>query len=91
MVKLGSLVADNARRRTICRPLRFRPGELPLTLPKLRTDANHVFHQHVIRLAERDALRDWLLAAGIGTRIHYPVHLQPAYRGRLAGAGQASA
>jgi hypothetical protein len=57
-------VADNARRRTICRPLRFRPGELPLTLPKLRTDANHVFHQHVIRLAERDALRDWLLLRG---------------------------
>ena len=31
-------------------------------------------------------MRDWLHAAGIGTGIHYPVpvHLQPAYRGRLA-------
>jgi hypothetical protein len=40
----------------------------------------------VIRLAERDGLRDWLHAVGIGTGIHYPVpvHLQPAYRGRLA-------
>jgi dTDP-4-amino-4,6-dideoxygalactose transaminase len=44
------------------------------------------FYQYLIRLAEWDALRDWLHAAGIGTGIHYPVpvHLQPAYRGRLA-------
>ncbi len=50
-----------------------------------RPDAIHVFHQYVIRLGARDALRDWLHAARIGTGIHYPVpvHLQPAYRGRL--------
>ena len=85
-VKLGSLAADNARRRTIADRYDFGLAKLPLTLPKRRTDATHVFHQYVIRLAERDALRDWLDAAGIGTGIHYPVpvHLQPAYRGRLA-------
>jgi len=85
-VKLGSLAADNARRRTIADRYDFGLAKLPLTLPKRRTDATHVFHQYVIRLAERDALRDWLHAAGIGTGIHYPVpvHLQPAYRGRLA-------
>src|ERR1700738_3306815 len=46
----------------------------------------HVFHQYVIRLAERDALRADLQAAGIGSGIHYPVpvHQQPAYSGRLA-------
>jgi dTDP-4-amino-4,6-dideoxygalactose transaminase len=40
----------------------------------------------VIRLAERDALRQRLRAAGIGTGVHYPVpvHLQPAYRDRCA-------
>jgi dTDP-4-amino-4,6-dideoxygalactose transaminase len=85
-VKLGSLAADNAQRRTIAE--RYDAGlvKLPLTLPKRRTDTTHVFHQYVIRLAERDALRDWLHAAGIGTGIHYPVpvHLQPAYRGRFA-------
>ena len=85
-VKLGSLAADNARRRTIADRYDFGLSKLPLMLPKRRPGTTHVFHQYVIRLAERDALRDWLYAAGIGTGIHYPVpvHLQPAYRGRLA-------
>jgi dTDP-4-amino-4,6-dideoxygalactose transaminase len=84
-VKLGSLAADNVRRRTIADRYDSGLAKLPLRLPKRRTDATHVFHQYVIRLAERDALRDWLRAAGIGTGVHYPVpvHLQPAYRGRL--------
>ena len=47
-----------------------------------------MFHQYVIRTrdAERDRLREHLRRARIGTGIHYPVpvHLQPAYRGRLA-------
>ena len=85
-VKLGSLAAGNTRRRTIADRYDSGLTKLPLSLPKRRTDATHVFHQYVIRLAERDGLRDWLRAAGIGTGIHYPVpvHLQPAYRGRLA-------
>jgi dTDP-4-amino-4,6-dideoxygalactose transaminase len=85
-VKLGSLVADNARRRTIAHRYDLGLSKLPLMLPKRRAEAIHVFHQYVIRLSERDRLRDWLHAAGIGTGIHYPVpvHLQPAYRGRLA-------
>jgi len=51
-----------------------------------RPDVVHVFHQYVIRLAERDALQDYLNAHGIRTGIHYPipVHLQPAYRNRVA-------
>jgi dTDP-4-amino-4,6-dideoxygalactose transaminase len=85
-VKLGSLVADNTRRRTIAHRYDLGLSKLPLMLPKRRAEAIHVFHQYVIRLTERDRLRDWLHAAGIGTGIHYPVpvHLQPAYRGRLA-------
>jgi dTDP-4-amino-4,6-dideoxygalactose transaminase len=85
-VKLGSLVADNARRRTIAHRYDLGLSKLPLMLPKRRAEAIHVFHQYVIRLTERDRLRDWLHAVGIGTGIHYPVpvHLQPAYRGRLA-------
>jgi dTDP-4-amino-4,6-dideoxygalactose transaminase len=58
---------------------------LPLAVPTRRPDATHVFHQYVIRLAERDPLRDRLRAAGIGTGIHdlAPVHRRPAYEGRL--------
>ena len=84
--KLGNLAADNGRRQTIA--CRYDAGlaGLPLGLPMRRPDSVHVFHQYVIRLAERDALRDYLNARGIRTGIHYPipVHLQPAYRNRVA-------
>lgn len=84
-VKLRSLGADNARRQAVA--ARYDAGltELPLALPARRPQATHVFHQYVIRLAERDALRGALQAAGIGSGIHYPVpvHHQPAYSDRL--------
>ena len=43
--------------------------------------AEHSWHLFVVRLANRDALRDALATAGIDTLIHYPrpPHLQPAY------------
>jgi dTDP-4-amino-4,6-dideoxygalactose transaminase len=85
-VKLRTLAAGNARRQAIAN--RYDEGltGLPLAAPVRRSEAAHVFHQYVIRLAERDALRDRLRTAGIGTGIHYPVpvHRQPAYSGRLA-------
>src|SRR5437588_2801684 len=85
-VKLESLAADNARRQAIADRYDAGLSGLPLTLPVRRPQATHVFHQYVIRLAERDALRRALHAAGIGSGVHYPVpvHRQPAYAGRLA-------
>jgi dTDP-4-amino-4,6-dideoxygalactose transaminase len=43
----------------------------------------------VIRVREREQLRNHLAAAGIGTGIHYPIplHLQKAYRALGYGAG----
>jgi dTDP-4-amino-4,6-dideoxygalactose transaminase len=40
-----------------------------------------VYHLFVIRVADRERLKDHLAAAGIGTGIHYPIplHLQKAY------------
>jgi dTDP-4-amino-4,6-dideoxygalactose transaminase len=85
-VKLRSLEADNARRQVIADRYHTGLTGLPLALPVRRPQSTHVFHQYVIRLAERDALRAALQAAGIGSGIHYPVpvHQQPAYGGRLA-------
>ena len=62
----------------------LRDGEV--RPPARRWGAMHVFHQYVIRVPDRAAVRARLRAAGIGTGVHYPmpVHTQPAYRGRVA-------
>jgi len=68
-VKLGSLAADNARRQAIAD--RYDAGLAGSAVGASGHDAPsrpHVFHQYVIRLAERDGLRDRLRAAGIGNR-----------------------
>jgi dTDP-4-amino-4,6-dideoxygalactose transaminase len=88
-VKLPALPAQNARRQEIAALYDAGLAGLELTVPSRRRGATHVFHQYVIGLANRqarDALREGLRAAGIGTGIHYPVpvHLQPAYRSRLS-------
>ncbi|MGH9598767.1 MAG: DegT/DnrJ/EryC1/StrS family aminotransferase [Terracidiphilus sp.] len=59
------------------------PGPYPLhgvVLPREVPGARHVWHQYVIRVARRDALREFLAARRIGSEIYYPVplHLQPA-------------
>jgi dTDP-4-amino-4,6-dideoxygalactose transaminase len=85
-VKLAALDADNARRQAIAAAYDAGLAGLALVLPARRPGASHVFHQYVLRSPRRDALRAALKARGIGTNVHYPVpvHLQPAYRGRLA-------
>ncbi len=85
-VKLDTIAQDNARRQAIAAQYDAGLAGLPLKLPGRRGDASHVFHQYVVRTAKRDRLREHLRQVGIGTGIHYPlpVHLQPAYCGRLA-------
>ena len=82
-----STPTTQAVRRSRRSMTRGSPG-LPLDLPPRRPECTHVFHQYVIRTrdADRDRLREHLGRARIGTGIHYPapVHLQPAYQGRLA-------
>jgi dTDP-4-amino-4,6-dideoxygalactose transaminase len=49
--------------------------------PAERLVNRHVYHLYVVRFTDREAMRDRLHAAQIGTGIHYPVpvHLQPAW------------
>jgi dTDP-4-amino-4,6-dideoxygalactose transaminase len=85
-VKLGHLDASNARRQAIAAAYDAALSGTSLRAPGRRADADHVFNLYVVRTMQRDAKRERLLELGVATGIHYPVpvHLQPAYRGRLA-------
>jgi dTDP-4-amino-4,6-dideoxygalactose transaminase len=86
-VRLRHLDEDNRRRQAIAA---IYDEELAgcdtLRLPARRQGASHVFHQYVVRTQDRDGLQQRLRSEGIGTNVHYPVpvHLQPAYKGRIA-------
>ena len=84
-VKLPGLDRANARRAAIAARYDRGLAKTGLGLPVRRSGATHVFHQYVVRTPRRDAMRAVLDRAGIGTAVHYPVpvHLQPAYRGRV--------
>jgi dTDP-4-amino-4,6-dideoxygalactose transaminase len=85
-VKLPHLDGQNARRGDIAKIYTAALADGPLRPPHQRKGADHVFHLYVTRSADRDRFQSALKAAGIGTGIHYPapVHLQPAYAGRIA-------
>jgi dTDP-4-amino-4,6-dideoxygalactose transaminase len=57
--------------------------------PRESPGAKHVWHQYVIRVVRRDALREFLTARGIGSEIYYPVplHRQEALKGLGYGEG----
>ena len=84
-VKLTDLGVDNTRRGVIAEIYNRLLNDTDLTLPKRHPQGSHVFHLYVVRSRRRDALQTFLKKRGVGALIHYPVpvHLQPAYRGRI--------
>ena len=89
-VKLQKLEAWNDRRRDIARLYQEAMAGVPgIELPFVPSFAEPVHHLYVIRHARRDALKEHLTAAGIGTLIHYPVppHRSPAYQAHFPDQG----
>lgn len=80
--KLRRLDAWNAARREAAgryaRSLAAVPG---VQVPAVAAGNDHVWHQYVVRLPERDEVQAHLAAAGVATGCHYrsPVHLTPAF------------
>ena len=83
--RLPHLDAGNARRRAVAEAYDVALEGGPFTPPERRPGAEHVFHQYVLRSADRIEVQANLRAMGVGTNIHYPVpvHLQSAYQGRV--------
>jgi dTDP-4-amino-4,6-dideoxygalactose transaminase len=59
---------------------RAKPNDAVQT-PRALPGVRHIYNQYVIRVCGRDALRERLAAAGVGTEIYYPVplHLQQCF------------
>jgi dTDP-4-amino-4,6-dideoxygalactose transaminase len=83
--KLPHLAVWNERRRAIAR----RYGELlgdtaragKIGLPSEPAGARHVFHQYVVRVGNRDAVKERLARDGVSTAVFYPIplHLQACF------------
>jgi len=85
-VKLRHLDAQNARRQAIAGAYDAVLSEAALRPPARRQGSTHVFHLYVVRAPDRSGWQARLREQGVGTAIHFPVpvHLQPAYRDRIA-------
>jgi dTDP-4-amino-4,6-dideoxygalactose transaminase len=58
-----------------------RTGGGPVDVPFRPAEREHIFNQYVIRVPDRDRVRERMASMGIGTEIYYPVpfHLQECF------------
>ena len=83
-VKLAKLAGWSDGRRANAaryRALFAAAGLSDVVLPVEAPNRTHIYNQFVIRVPERDRLREHLAAASIGTEVYYPVpfHLQECF------------
>lgn len=86
-VKLRHMEQETRRRREIAEIYLNGIENPKVELPTIASGCGHVWHQFVVKTADRDDFRAYLSESGIGTDIHYatPPHLQPCYSGELGG------
>jgi dTDP-4-amino-4,6-dideoxygalactose transaminase len=80
-VKLKWLEQWNNRRRTIAAYYTKRFQGSDVKSPAELAGVHHVYHQYVVRVPRRDALRDYLGKNGVGCNIYYPksLHMQACF------------
>lgn len=85
-VKLPRLAEENVVRAQIAAIYEEHIVNPLVTKPLYTTDGTMVWHQYIVRVADRDAFRRHMDANGVETAVHYstPPHLQPCYE-RYAG------
>lgn len=81
-VKLSHLDELNDERKKIAARYLNEIKNSSIILPKIREGSEHVWHQFVIRVKNRDEFQKYLEQNGIKTVIHYPIppHLAECYR-----------
>ena len=87
-VKLKYLDESNEKRRQLAEYYINHLAELPIQLPKIRSEAEAVFHLFVIKVNNRPEMMRYMLERGFQLGIHYavPVHSQAAYKDRIRTA-----
>ncbi len=81
-IKLRDLDDDNARRRAIANTYLKGITNSKIRLPYYSNTEDHVFHQFVIRVKDRDDLIAYLQRNNVETLVHYPIapHHQKALK-----------
>ncbi|MDI7166979.1 DegT/DnrJ/EryC1/StrS family aminotransferase [Leptospira santarosai] len=89
-IKLRHLDSDNERRRIIAvRYDQALHGKSDvLKIPANNPNSEHVYHLYVLQVKDREALISHLKSENIFPGVHYPtpIHLQPAYNGKIKTA-----
>ena len=82
-IKLKHLDAFNRQRQRVAQRYREYLDTPGLTLPQVKEDCQHVFHQYTILTEAREAIMRRLAQAAIACAIYYPIplHRQPVFTG----------
>ncbi|MCX8021918.1 MAG: DegT/DnrJ/EryC1/StrS family aminotransferase [Syntrophorhabdaceae bacterium] len=80
-VKFPHLEAWNRKRIENALYYNERFKGLPLILPRIEGDQDHIFHLYVVRTEKREGLKEHLKQKGVQTGVYYPVplHLQECF------------
>lgn len=88
-VKLPYLPAWQAERQALADRYAGHFAGTRVQAPAVRTGCTHAWRNYIVRVPERDRVRENLLGRGIGVNTLYapPVHLQPVYAALGLGRG----